>query len=420
MIKKRKKINLIIGIIFGLVSNVLLFYTNILLTHNLSPENYGDYSVAISLAGLLYLIALIGLATLAPRELIFYRRQKKMSFYYGFLYKSLRIIFLSSILIVILILLISGIYLFLGGEYHELITVNSFLPIMCFLVFFNFYLISKNRVLLNLFFQIILIPLIFLILVLISIKLHFFNDITVPIIFGLAWTIVFLILVYLLKDTLIKSFKIKKKFETKKWLKMGSSILINNLFNISALPVSLLLLEALYPSEDDVGLYAVLISLLVPTTFGFMIISSYFIPHFVHLMYNIKRKKIYTLIFEQSLYLFIISLAIFIISLFFAKPILKIFGPYYVTGDKKLQLFLFLYMFITPLQIFPILNIYLKKLKYVFFSSLGFTILNIILGSFLISSYGILGCIITVTLVLFLFNIYNAIIFHKISLKSPK
>jgi len=408
----KNKLKLIIGIFIGLISNIIIFYSNRVLTRNLSAENYGDYSLAVTIIGFLSVIALLGLAYLAPREFIFYSKKKQNQYYWGFFYKSLQITFLISIIIVFIALLSSGIYLFLGNPYHEIMILICFLPIMCVFVFLNYYLISKHKVNLSLFFQMVLIPAVFLFFVLIAIRIHFFNQITAPIIFGLTWTAVLLFVAYLLRGPIIKTIKTKKKFETKKWLKMGFSLLINNLFNISVLPISFILLEILHSSEKEVGLYALLVNLLYPFKFANSIIVTIFTPNFLHYLYHMERKKIYKLILEITLYLFIISLVLFLIAIHFANPILNFFGNFYVRGAHFLKIFLFLNMLIIPFQIFPLLNLYLKNIKYFLHAFIIFTILNLIIGSILIKLYGIMGCIISSSLILFLFYIYNGLIFH--------
>lgn len=122
----------------GIISSFLGFLVRWLIIKNYSVEDYGVFSIAISIIGIFSVVFMLGLGQGIPRQIGFYLGQNKKEHARGVFYSSLKIIFpvaiFSSIVFYFLIPYLSQFF----NEPKLLV----FLPPLVFYLFFSFFAIT--------------------------------------------------------------------------------------------------------------------------------------------------------------------------------------------------------------------------------------------------------------------------------------
>lgn len=326
-------------VLFGLsLSNyALMYWVNIFLARHLAIGEFDDYSVAVSVVTLLSTLATLGLEKYALRMVALNIEREKWGRLRNFLHFSVRIIVVFSVILLgIMSLSLEGILAWRHADFHIAIVIYAaFLPVIAVSLFlieivtvYGFQI--PAMVLYRLFLPLAFAGFLF------SVRgLGYAVSATAAVIcFGLAWCFTLLLLDIVQRYASPKPLRqaIPSSHNKRKWLGRAFPLMLSSLMMTVLTSAGTIVLELLYPSEFEVGLFAVsmqtcsFLSLIGTST------NRYYLPMLVVLVERQDAAGIKRLLRKRTrLIALLIVLYLAVIGNYGAE-ILELFGPDFSEG----------------------------------------------------------------------------------------
>lgn len=169
----------------------------------------------------------------------------------------------------------------------------------------------------------------------------------------------------------------------------------------------------MYRSSHEVGIYRIASKIAWPTSFVLVAVISIVAPKFSELFFNNKKKEVEKVAKFSSKLAFFLSFPIILSIVFFAKPILSIFGTAFIYGSQSLIVLLFGQLFHVYFGTNgTLLNMTGFEKEFGLILLVG-VILNIILNIVLIPKFGIIGAAFATALSTTCWNLIASIFIYK-------
>lgn len=322
--------------VFTLGNYALMYLANIVLARSLTVSDFDDYSVALSVVTILSTLATLGLEKYALRAIALFRERQDWQKFRGFWLFSLRTISGFSLLLFgLLSVSLETIWAVKHIDNHlAIVLFAGFLPIIAITLFLVEVISAQGAHVLGIAIYRLFLPSIYLLLITgVSLgKLQLTASIAV-LCLGSAWGFT-LILIWHTSKWVIPS-KAKQSAPlilAKKWLSRALPLVFNSLMLTVMTSSGVVILELLYPSELNVGIYAIaaqtggFISLIGTST------NRYYLPMMVVLVERRDKQAIQRLINQRTLVIGSLILTLFIIIALFGQHMLNLFGEHFGGG----------------------------------------------------------------------------------------
>lgn len=402
-----------ITLIGALLSKPLGYIYRIILARNLSPSEYGIFSLGLAIFGIVAIIALVGHNEGLERFLGYYKNEKNKI--KGFLIDGSKTLILMSIILGFVLFFIANplaIKIFQNPDLVPILKILAFgLPFYVLSEFINSGFIGLERVKYKLYIKEIFGTVAKIIL---TIGLLYWGykttGATYAYIMGIMLTM-FISFYYFNKKVFpIFSKDIEKEKGTNKelisfsWPLLFTGILIMFLFWTDTLMLGH------FKDAASVGIYNVAIPTASLLIIIFEAINILFVPELSNLYKNKQKDSIKKIYETTNKWIFFISLPIIILLIFFSEKILIwLFGVEYRTGQFALIL-LGISVFLRA--IFGLAGSIIKiigKTKINLINIIITFIANIILNLFLIPKYGLIGAATSTLISMAVLSILNLI-----------
>lgn len=314
----------------------LMYLANIVLARSLSIGDFDDYSVALSIVTMLSTLATLGLEKYALRGIALFRERQDWRKFRGFWLFSLKIIIAFSVLLVGLLSFSLEIILAVQhADYHIAIVIFAgFLPIIAITLFLVEVLSAQGAHLLGFSLYRLFLPLMYLLLITGYSSSHIpLTASTAVLCFGGAWTLTCGVIWYAAKLLMPTEVRHANPLSLpKKWLRRSLPLVFNSLMLTVMTSSGVVILELLFPSGLEVGIYAVaaqtggFISLIGTST------NRYYLPMMVVLVEHKDKEAIQRLINQRTLVVGSLILSLFATVAFLGQQLLNLFGSQFSSG----------------------------------------------------------------------------------------
>lgn len=344
----------------GIIGYFFKFIFNSFLARHLSPELYGDFSVAMRVFKIASAYMLFGTAASSKRFFSNYLKKKQHDIASKYLSWNLRIVLISAFFFLLLLALftivILGLHIFHIHdirEYHLLVYFLWLSPIGALSLLLASYLICDRDVFLGSFFGsgsfyffgfLLLIPVIFLL----NIKLHDESLwILILCIFILMAAFEGAVLFSRMRNLFTVSIanifnrSHSDKQNEKEWWRVSSRLILNQIAFSVVKALDIILLEIIDSSEKIVGYYAAAL-----TISGVIWVTQrslfQFVSPRISTLLDEKggKQKLQALINKSELTNLILSGALITLIIIFSDPILRFFGPQFIVAKIPLWILL--------------------------------------------------------------------------------
>ncbi len=400
--------SLIYLLFLGIFSYFISYLFNTIVSHYLSPSEYGDFSIAIRSVFFISVLLLTGTNLSSVKYFSNYFESSDIKGMNRFLNWNIKLIIrtfslsvVAFIIFYITLILLDYISIKNFTSYHFAVYAFWLAPFSAMYILLASYLLSIKLNNLSLFFNKIAAYLFLVILLLVAvfffeIKIHYFHILSLLFItFCIIITIEILLLRRIVaKKNLRLSLKLKSeppsKVEHKNWVKdsinFTSVLLVFNLLFI----VDILIIEWIHPSEHATGYYAAILvigSILweIPKA-----ITSYIAPRIEPLLKNSHYNELQKILNTTNKISLPVIAVLFVMIIVFSNFLLKQFGPMYTQVQTPLIILCIGYFFgATSLANAKVL-MYLDSKKIMQINILEAVIL-IVLGIILTFFFGLIG-----------------------------
>jgi O-antigen/teichoic acid export membrane protein len=322
--------------VFTLGNYALMYLANIVLARSLTVSDFDDYSVALSVVTMLSTLATLGLEKYALRAIALFRERRDWQKFHGFWLFSLKTISGFSLLLVgLLSISLETIWAAKHIDNHLAIVLFAiFLPVIAITLFLVEFISAQGKHILGIAIYRLFLPLIYLLFIGVfsSSRLQFSAS-TAVLCLGLAWTLTLCVIWYASKLLMPSAVKQATPLLLgKKWLSRSLPLVFNSLMLTVMTSSGVVILELLFPSGLDVGIYAVaaqtggFISLIGTST------NRFYLPMMVVLVEHHDKQAILRLINQRALTVGGLILTLFIIITLFGQSLLDLFGSHFGGG----------------------------------------------------------------------------------------
>lgn len=395
------------SIIFGLGLG-LNFLSQIIITRNLGPFEYGKYYYVISWIFVLIVPVKFGFDHVIIRYYSKYVESNNNRSLRGLVIMSKNLVLLNSLIIILL----ASIIIYLNKEIFHGDLLYSFmigflcLPLLGLLYIRQAILRSAHFFISSLLSESIILPFLLITLVLIS---SFFkselNSIDVLIFTLLVFVLVTLFGNYLEKLKLNNSEYIENpKYELKEWLNYGFILMLINGMHVLLNHIDTIIM-IIYLDMNYIGIYGVASKCAILIALPLTIANIVSHPLFSNAIASQKPSEIQKILNHIMKIVTAISLLLLIIIFIFSQSLLNYFGEEFIEASSTLKI-LILGQFINSISgpvavILTLLNKQKLVLKYMFLA----VIISILLNLILIPSIGMIGAALATTIAIIFWNI---------------
>jgi O-antigen/teichoic acid export membrane protein len=409
-------------VLFALANYAIMYVAHILLARSLTVDDFGDYSVAISIVTILSTLATLGLEKYALRVVALFSDHKDWSAYRGYWLFSLRTIFCLSVLLAIL--------LGLGMEvvsvarhmiYHFAIIIYAgFLPIIATTLFLVEYISAHGAFLLSMAVYRFFLPLVYvLILFAISLSTFALSAKLAVLSFGFAWFLALVLIWYAAQKYMPTEVSIAKpSWDGRVWLSRSIPLVVSSLLMTLMTSSGVVIMDLLDPTGKEVGSYSIaaqtgaFISLVGTST------NRYYLPLMAVMLDNRDKAAIQRLLIQRTLVVGGLILLILIPLIFEGHRLLNLFGAYFEDGYDTV---IIVAIGASISALFADIPYYLQFIGFnrvVVGATLSATLSMLALGFLLGSKYGTIGVafayMIPVTLLFISLRIFSVLHFRKL------
>jgi len=397
------------------------FLSRTIIARHYSTSEYGVFNLALTVLSIALIIATLGFQNSLPREIAFYREKEPL---------KVRDLISTALVIVALNSIVWMTILILGAEaiaqiFNEIRLVYA-LRIVAFALPFSalmYVIISISqgfgRVKEKVYFQNIMYPILFFVLILFGISLNA-SYIYIFIAYLLSQFLTFLMLILkLYKNILFKLSFLLNTALVKELIKFSIPLMFVGLLNYLMGWTDTLML-GYYKSTEIVGLYNAAsplakLLLLILSSAGFL-----YMPLASTLYAQGKIEEIRNLYVLLTKWIFLLTFPLF--SLMFLLPdfvITIFFGPTYIPSSSALRILSVGFIFHVIFGLNGISLVVIKENKFMMYSNLFSAILNVMLNAVLIPHYGLNGAAVATAISYLVGNILSSLWLYKKSRIHP-
>ncbi|MGZ8096061.1 MAG: lipopolysaccharide biosynthesis protein [Methylosarcina sp.] len=381
--------------LLALANYILMYGANITLARALNVREFDDYNVAISTVTMLSTLATLGLEKYALRAFPIFREREDWRRYRGFWLFSMRTISGFGLFLTLALgLSLDSIWTYYGSNYHISIVVYvGFLPIIGVSLYLVEFQAAHGAYLLSVAIYRLLLPTLYLFFLIgISISLARLSALIAVSCYGMAWLVISLLMLRLSSFFMPAAVPHASPLtEGASWLRNSLPMVMNSLMMTIMTSSGVVILELLYPSGEEVGIYAAaaqtggFISLIGTST------NRYYLPRMVTLMEQHDKRLIRQLMQERALIVGgLILLLLFLIYLY-GENILGLFGTHFHAGYTTLVIIAVGAAISALYADIPYYLQFMGRKRIVFHFTLAATASMVILSFLLGSSIGTLG-----------------------------
>jgi O-antigen/teichoic acid export membrane protein len=322
--------------ILTLGNYALMYLANIVLARSLTISDFDDYNVALSIVTMLSTLATLGLEKYALRGIALFRERQDWRKFRGFWLFSLRTILGFSVLLAILLGIgLETLLALHNADYHIAIVLYAgFLPIIAITLFLVEVLSAQGAHLVGFSLYRLFLPLCYLLLITSTSLSHISLSASPAVLcFGAAWTLTCGVIWYAAKQLIPTEVKHAAPLSLpQKWLSRSLPLVFNSLMLTVITSSGVVILEFLFPSGLQVGVYAVaaqtggFISLIGTST------NRYYLPMMVILIDHKDKAAIQQLINQRTLVVGSLIFTLFVIIALFGQQLLNLFGSQFSNG----------------------------------------------------------------------------------------
>ncbi|WP_442497815.1 oligosaccharide flippase family protein [Methylobacter sp. sgz302048] len=328
--------------VLALANYGLMYLANMLLARWLSVGEFDGYNVAVSVVTLLSTLATLGLEKYALRAVALLRDREDWQRFHGFWLFALRGISAFSLLLAAMLGVSLEAFWALNQDATRVVIVTfaAFLPIIAVTLFLVEVIAAHGAQLLSVAVYRLFLPAIYLVLLIgLSISPVNVSALAAVLCFGGAWTMTLAVMwtiAKLLMPAGIK--KIVPLMHGRKWLRGSLPLVMSSLMLTVMTSGGVIILEILFPSGLEVGIYAVaaqtggFISLIGTST------NRYYLPMMVVLIGRGDKRAIQALMTQRTLAVGSLILALLAILIFAGRSILDLFGEQFSAGYHPMLL----------------------------------------------------------------------------------
>ncbi len=379
----------------ALAHYVLMYGTNVMLAHALNIGEFNDYTVAVSTVTMLSTFATLGLEKYALQAFPLFRERQDWRRYRGFWRFSLRTILgFALFLTVALGVSLESILAIHGANYHIAIVVSAgFLPVIGVGLYLVEFHAAHGAYLLSVTIYRLLLPALYLFFLIgISISLARLSALIAVSCYGMAWTMVSLLMLRL--SSFFKPLAVDHAdplINGASWLRNSLPLVMNSLMMTVMTSSGVVILVLLFPSSREVGIYAAaaqtgsFISLIGTST------NRYYLPMMAAFMEHRDKDSIRQLLQERALIVGGLILSLLIIIYWYGDNILGLFGAHFSTGYTALVIIAVGAAISALYADIPYYLQFMGRKRIVFYSTLAATSSMVLLSFVLGSSLGMTG-----------------------------
>ncbi|GIW78660.1 MAG: hypothetical protein KatS3mg105_0467 [Gemmatales bacterium] len=338
--KKAKKFlenSVRVAVVAIAVANYFLIYViNITLSRLLGAEDYGDYSVAVSVATLGFTLALLGKDKLTVKQLAIYLQLHQSAEARGFIVKNLQLILLTG---AVLGLFLLGVYELIHSDFqiahgHPIVFAFLLIPLMAVVDFCSKILIADQRVLTSMLLYKLTMPLLFMSgLVVIELSRGYLTEISALFAFTLASLIVLVIfLVLIRRDLLSRLGRESPMAYRREWLTESLPYFVNSLVLVAMQSTGIFFLELFRDPEGSVGVFAAVSHTASVLITFFTATSALFLPKLAPCIETRDWEQTRRVLRAAARTFSVIAAISGSILFLFGEEILLLFGDGYASG----------------------------------------------------------------------------------------
>lgn len=327
--------------VFVLLNYALMYAANILLARQLSVSDFDDYSVAVSVVTMLSTLATLGLEKYALRAVALFRERQDWHRFRGFWLFSLRSITGFSVLLMILLgLSLETVLMAQHADSHIAIVVYAgFLPVIALALFLVEVIAAHGAQLLSIAVYRLFLPVAYLLLLVgwVSFTPWNLSALSAVVCFGGAWLVTLAVMWRVLKSLMPAAVKLSAPvWLGKKWLRRSVRLVMGSLLFTIMTSSGVVILDMLYPSGLEVGMYAV-----AAQTGGFITLigtstNRYYLPTMVLFINRADKRAMQTLMRQRALAVGSLILLLLGMIFFAGEYILSFFGAQFIAGYHAL------------------------------------------------------------------------------------
>ena len=347
---------------FGIFSYLFSFFVNTIISKYLTPDVYGDFSIAYRSIFVISFLLLVGTNTSSVKYLSSYFDVKDHNRVNMFISWNLKLItrtFAISIgvfVIFYLILLILHIISFENfTSYHYSVYAFWLAPFSAFYILLASYILSLKKNNISIFFQKMATYLglgifLFVAIFFFEISVHYF--IILLFLFITFCLIIIAELIFIKRILARENIKVdlktdnrSNKSESKKWMKDSINYTsVQVVFNLIFI-IDLLIIEWIQPNEHSIGYYAAMLVIGNILWEAPRAITLYLAPRITPLIKKMEYKELQVLINKISLLTILTLLILLLLLIIFSNYLLSLFGEMYTSVQIPLIVLCFGYAF---------------------------------------------------------------------------
>ena len=319
--------------VLALANYGLMYAANILLARWLSVGDFDGYSVAVSIVTMLSTLATLGFEKYALRAVALLRDREDWQRFRGFWLFTLRSITAFSLLLMAILSISLEAFLVLKqADVHIAIVVFAcFLPVIAVTLFLVDVVAAHGAQLLSVTIYRLFLPTVYLVLLVgLSLSPVKVSALAAVLCFGGAWTITLAIMWCMAKRLMPTGIKNTAPImQGKKWLRGSLPLVLNSLLLTVMTSGGVIILEILFPSDIEVGIYAIaaqtggIISLIGTST------NRYYLPMMVVMIDRGDKQAIRKIMKQRASAVGGLVLVLLLILIFAGRSILGLFGEHF-------------------------------------------------------------------------------------------
>lgn len=421
MLNLKRSVNFdVFACVFILFLGFLFNYAlNLILARWLPPERFGDFSVIKSVAKILAPLLFFGGADALTKFIPEYVAEKNWSLSKGylifFLIFGLCVLLLAASMVAFYVLLLDY------ESKHFLVSARPYIfciwiiPLFAINVFLGKLLRSLNKPILSIVPSAVFTPIIFIIFIVFYSRLHWVIHLYDAILFfGLALVVTIAVQVLLFFLSAPKQIiQHPSSYHSSHWFVVAWKLMLFSLIFRLLIESDIIFLEIFGPSEQEVGYFAVTITIATLPWVIHQAIIVVFSPKISPLCKAHNYTALRHLFFESTLILCVLEIICFILLIIFAHTFLGWFGEIYQQAYYSLIIVLIAFLLSTVLSV-PLSILQFGSDQSVLLTpTISIFILNIILNVALVPWIGIYGTVISLMVTRPFLSIWACVIAHK-------
>jgi O-antigen/teichoic acid export membrane protein len=328
--------------VLALANYGLMYLANMMLARWLSVGEFDDYNVAVSVVTLLSTLATLGLEKYALRAVALLRDREDWQKFRGFWLFALRGIGVFSLLLAAVLGISLETFWMLDqtATHMAIVVFAAFLPVIAVTLFLVEVIAAHGAQLLSVAIYRLFLPAVYLgLLIGLSSSPVKVSALAAVLCFGGAWTMTLAIMWTIAK--LLMPVGIKSAapvMQGRKWLRGSLPLVMSSLMLTVMTSGGVIILEILFPSGLEVGIYAVaaqtggFISLIGTST------NRYYLPMMVVMIGRGDKQAIRALMEQRTFAVGSLILTLLAILIFAGQSILDLFGEQFSAGYHPMLL----------------------------------------------------------------------------------